>query len=114
MRIFRSSLSQITLTGLNNCLSYWVVVSAVDCVNRVRSAPQVIGLVDVTRLEFIISRDNITCENWVAHNYARKISDVEERMKVALERSPSCGLSVPCMADSQFTCGNNQHLIAFE
>ncbi len=104
-RTFRSSLSRVTLRGLNPCLSYWVVVRAEDCVNHIRSAPRAIGLFDAVRFGFNINMGAAPCELWVVSNYARKISDIQGGMNAALEESTSCGMSVPCMASSQFTCG---------
>lgn len=37
-----ASRSDITLDNLEACMSYWVVVSAVDCNSRTQSAPQLI------------------------------------------------------------------------
>ncbi len=85
-----------------------------DCVNHIRSAPSAIGLVDAVRFVFNINMGVVPCELWVANNYARKISDIQERMNAALEKSTSCGMSVPCMASGQFTCGSNPSFSTFE
>ena len=85
-----------------------------NCVHRVSSTPQLIGLVSAERFLFVISSTNdAPCETWILNNFARKLSDVENAISSALEDS-SCGVSVPCMANSHFTCGNDQNFINFE
>ena len=85
-----------------------------DCVSRVSSAPQLMGLVEAERFLFMISATNqAPCEAWILNNLARKLSDVENTISSVLEDS-SCGPSVPCMANSHFTCGSDPSLINFE
>ena len=112
VRTFQSNQPRVTLTGLSPCLSYWVVVTAVDCTNRVSSAPRLIGLADPVDFKMIISESTVSCGAWIADNSARKLSDILNKMNDALESR--CGMSVPCMANSRFTCGNDPSAVTFE
>ena len=110
----RTNQSRVTIGNLVPCLSYWVVVSSVDCVNRISSPPRLLGLYDLAQFKLGISfGDTVTCKTWVVEDFASKLSDVQTSVTRAMEDS-SCGIAVPCVANSQFTCGNDPNLINYE
>lgn len=92
------------------------MVTAIDCVHRVSSAPQQIGLVNSVQFKFVISfEDAIPCRTWIVNDVTRKISDVENLLLGVLEDpTSSCGATVPCMANGQFMCGEDLSLITYE
>lgn len=104
----------VTISSLGPCQSYWVVVTAVDCINRINSSPQLIGLYDSVQFKFAISVENAApCTVWIADNFARKIADIQSTISKELEES-ECGMSVPCVADNQFTCQDDPQIINYE
>lgn len=55
----------------------------------------------------------VPCEAWIVEDSARKVSDLQNTINFVLEDSP-CGMPVPCMANTQFTCGSDPSLISYE
>ncbi len=107
MKVIQSNQSIITIDNLSPCLSYWVVVTSVDCINRVSSSPKLLGLFELVQFKFSMSfGDSVSCKTWIIEDYARKLSDVQISVSAALEHS-SCGMPIPCFANSHFTCGND-------
>ena len=107
VRTFLTNQSRVTINGLSPCLSYWVVVTATGCA-RVDSSPELLGVFDSANFQFAISlEDNTPCTVWIADNFARKISDVQNLISSELETS-SCRMSIPCMANSDLTCEGNE------
>ena len=114
MRVVRTNHSTLTIDNLVPCLSYWVVVTSLDCVNHVSSSPQLLGLVDLTLFKFSLSFGNsVSCQSWIVEDLGRKLTSVQNSISVALEGS-SCGMPLPCVANSHFTCGNDPSLISYE
>lgn len=114
MKVLRTNHSRVTIDNLVPCLSYWVVVTSVDCVNRISSSPQLLGLFDLLLFKFSMSfGDTVSCKTWIVEDFARKLSDVQNVVSAAMEDS-SCGVSIPCVANSQFTCRNDPNLITYE
>lgn len=71
VEIFHTSRPRVTIDTLNPCLSYWVVVTAIDCVSRVSSSPQLIGLFESVQSDFEVtvtsSADNMLV-TWKSRN----------------------------------------------
>ena len=104
--VYRTRQPRATIDGLSPCISYWVIVTALDCSNRIKSSPELVGLFQPVQFEFLITiSDTDTCRRWVVEDFHRKISDVQDSISTALENDVSCAMSVPCVANSQFTCG---------
>lgn len=113
MRVFQTNQSRVTIDNLHPCLSYWVIVTAVGCINRVDTSPELIGLFETVDFKLVFTvGDAIHCKTWVVQNIARKISDVENSISSVLNGS-RCGMSIPCVANSQFTCGYDAIMINF-
>ena len=90
------------------------MVSSLDCVNRVSSSPQLLGLFDLALFQLSISFGKIvSCKTWIVEDFASKLSDIQNSLTTAMEES-SCGLPMPCVANSQFTCGNDPNSINYE
>ena len=95
----------VTIDGLSPCMSYWSVVTAemVGCDNPLSTQPQAIDLFQSSRFEFALaSEDTSPCREWIAEDFTGKVADIENAL--ISELAASCGMSVPCMANSQFTC----------
>lgn len=116
MRTFRTNDSRVVLNNLNPCTSYWVVVTAIDCTNRVTGAPQSVGLFQPLLFRLIISIDNsIPCQAWILDNSARKLSDIGLSITTTLRSSPcNSGVSTPCTSNSRFTCGADPSRVIYE
>ena len=111
---FRSSQSRVAISNLDFCKSYWVVVTAVDCVNHVSSSPELIGLFESLKFKFVMSIDGTeSCESWVTQDPLRKISEVERYLSLAMKDS-SCATAISCVANSQFICGKDPNVITYE
>ena len=108
------SVPSARVDNLSPCQQYWVVVSTLNCTHQVSSSPQLIGLFQSVHFEFVISiGDTRTCRRWVVEDFVRKISDVQNSVRSALEDDMFCGMSAPCVANSQFTCGNDPGVVNF-
>ena len=104
----------MTINALDPCLSYWVVVTAIDCTSRLSSAPSLVGVFEPTQFKFVISvEDAAPCRVWVADNFATKISDIQQTINSGLEDS-GCGRAASCMANSRFTCDGDSSIINYE
>lgn len=114
VRSFQTNQSRVTIDALNPCLSYWVVVTAIDCTSRFRSSPIFVELFDPAQFQFEISiQDAAPCRVWVADNFATKISDIQQTINSGLEDS-GCGRAASCMANSRFTCDGDSSIINYE
>ena len=96
-------------------MSYWVVGTAIFCLNRLSTSPQLIDLLEPLRFNFMISLEqDDSCRTWIIDRFNRKISDIQDSILTALQDSP-CSMSVvSCVADSQFTCGTNPSIANYE
>ena len=45
----------VTIDGLSPCLSYWVVVTVIDCINRVSSPPELINAQQPVQLGLLVT-----------------------------------------------------------
>jgi hypothetical protein len=67
----------------------------------------VIDLFQLSRFDFELSiEDALPCVEWITEDAVGKVSDVE--IALNSELASSCGISVPCMANSQFKCAGNR------
>lgn len=105
--ILQTSQTRATITNLSPCLSYWAVVTAVDCINRISSLPQLVSAFQPIQFElFITLEESVSCQTWVTDNFFGKISNVRNSVNAALLDS-TCGLPLSCLSDSQFVCGSD-------
>lgn len=82
-----------------------MVATAISCRNQISSSPELIGTFDSAPFQFKISIENAApCRAWIVDNFARKISDVQNSVRSELGDLSCGGMSVPCMANSQFAC----------
>lgn len=93
------------LECLDPCTSYWVTVTAVHCASRVSSEPQQIGLYQPMQFNFDIMIEDI-CNNWISENTTEKINDTQNEVLSTLRGQP-CDIEVPCIADSQWKCSDD-------
>ena len=101
----------MTIDDLDYCESYWVVVTAIDCVHHVSSSPELVGLFQPLRFNFMMSVDDSTlCTSWITNNLIMKITEVEKY----LISDSSCGMFISCVAKSHFSCGTIPSVITFE
>ena len=106
---FQANRSNVTIDGLSPCLSYWVVVASeiIGCGSD-SSQPQAINLFRSSSFRFALSVEGSPpCREWIAEDFMGKVADAETALNSALEVS-SCGMPVPCMASSQFTCEGSE------
>lgn len=114
MLTFRTNHTTIDINDLHPCILYSLEVTAIDCTHRTDSSPHLIGFFEPLEFTFAISfLDQTSCERWIADNLLRKISDVEESIFGAL-RKCSQMTTIPCVANSQFTCGIDPSVTNFE
>ena len=108
---FMQSLSSNNLffnaENLETCDSYWVIVTAVNCEARVSSEPKEIGLKDPLRSELTVGlNDDESCSTWISQNTDSKLRDVERYLLSAL--GGPCEVTNPCIANSRWTCTDDQ------
>ena len=114
MGSFLTNESNILIENLSPCVSYWVVGTAIYCFNRLSTSPQSIDLLEPKRFNLAVSLENYdTCGSWIINDFTRKISDIQNSILAAL-RDSSCNIIVSCVADSQFTCGNDPNIANYE
>ena len=116
MGTLQTGQSTVTIDSLSPCLSYWVVVTAMDstCGTELNSSPQMIGLFESVEFKFAIDiEDASPCKMWIAENSARKLSDIQSSIGTGL-RTSSCQLSTPCVANGQFTCEGDPEVITYQ
>ena len=103
-----------TIEAFSPCLSYWVLVTAIDnlCSDRLVSRPQAVDLFQPVQFKFFVTLDNDpVCSTWIADNSARKISDVQREIA---SQSSSCGTSASCIANGQFKCEGDPAVITYK
>ena len=78
-------------------------MTAVNCGTKISSTPQLIGLKDPERFTLVANLASSVglCSTWITVNTERKISDVENGLRLPLVL---CGFSIPCYAYSQWSC----------
>ena len=114
MRTFLTNESSVSIDNLSPCSSYWVVVVAISCSNRVASAPQLINLFQTMEFKFMISLDdNDPCKTWITENLPTKLSDVE-RSLTTVPQDSICRLALPCVANGQFVCENDPNTAVYQ
>lgn len=114
MAVIPISEPDVRVDSLSPCSEYWVIATAKNCTAEVSSPAQLLSLFQPVHFEFLISiGDTSTCRRWVVEDLAKKISDVQNSVSTALEDDISCGMSVPCVANSQFTCGSDPKVVNF-
>lgn len=103
----------VAIDNLDHCKSYWVVVTAVDCVNHVQSSPVLIGLFESLRFKFEMSLDDgALCRTWISSDLNNKLSAVEQLLVSTIDSS--CKMRVSCVASSLFTCGRDLNIVTYE
>lgn len=108
----QSAQTQITLTGLQTCSSYWVTVAVVNSCGVRRSGqsdPKLIGLYDTRTFELLVTLTTKTCTTWITENANSKISDLTMRLQLT---ASTCGITIPCIVSSQWQCQNDDAYIA--
>ena len=103
----QSTQTQVTLTGLQTCSSYWVTVAVVNTCGVRRSGqsdPKLVGLHDTQMFELLVTLTTKTCTTWITENANAKISDMTRRLQLA---ASTCGITIPCVVSSQWQCQNN-------
>ena len=84
-----------------------------DCVSHITSSAELIGLFESLKFKFDMSVDDATsCERWINNDATRKISEVEQNLIMATHTS--CEMRISCVANSQFTCGQNPTIVTYE
>jgi len=87
------------------------MVTAIDCVNHVRSSAELIGLFQSLKFKLVMSMDNgMSCDTWITSDLVRKISDVEHYLVSACDGERS----ISCIANSQFSCGSDPTIATYE
>ncbi len=102
LRVFptRSS-TGILIDNLDPCTSYWVIATAIGCINRVASSPQLVGVLRSEEFIFdIILGLDQSCTTWIRDDFSTKISDVDN----SLGEGSFCRTLISCVANSKFTC----------
>ena len=96
----------MTVRNLDACTSYWTTVTAVNCGTKISSSSQLIGLKDPANYQLVANLASSVglCSTWIADNTARKINDVENGLRLPLLL---CGFSIPCYANSRWSCNTN-------
>lgn len=104
----QSSQTQVTLTGLQTCSSYWVAVEVVNSCGVRRSGqsdPLRVGPYDTINLELLVTLPTSKpCTTWITENANTKISDVITTLQLA---ASTCGITIPCIVSSQWQCQSN-------
>ena len=103
----QSAQTQITLTGLQTCSSYWVTVAVVNSCGVRRSGqsdPKLVGLHDVRNLDLLVTLPSKPCTTWITENANTKITDMTRRLQLA---ASTCGITIPCIISSQWQCPND-------
>ena len=66
-----------------------------------------IDLFQSSRFKIALTIENsVSCREWISEDSAGKLSDVENSLNSGLETA--CGTSVPCMANSKFSCDGSE------
>ena len=103
----QSAQTQITLTGLQTCSSYWVTVAVVNSCGVRRSGqsdPKLVGLYDVRNLDLLVTLPSKPCTTWITESANTKIADITRRLQLA---ASTCGITIPCIVSSQWQCPND-------
>ena len=102
----RTTDTQVIIQNLEPCTSYWTTVTAVNCGTKISSTPQLIGLKDPTSYQLVANLASSVgpCSTWITVNTARKVTDVENGLRLPLVL---CGYTIPCFANSQWSCVAN-------
>ena len=103
----QSSQTQVTLTGLQTCSSYYVTVAVVNTCGVRRSGqsdPKLVGLHDTQTFELLLTLTTKMCTTWITENANNKISDMTSRLQLA---ASTCGITIPCIVSSQWQCQND-------
>lgn len=108
-KTYKTNQSRVAISSLDYCKSYWVVVTARDCVHHVSSPPEFVGLFESLKFKFLMSSENTkSCAAWISQNVVRKLSEMERYVT----EDSSC--AIPCVDNSHFTCGEDSSIIAYE
>ena len=91
--------------GLDVCTSYWVTVTSISHCGRSSTAdPKIIGIKDTVQFKLMLTLDGTPCNDWIKVDTETKIMDMEMALSGA---GQSCGLEIPCFADSQWQCSDD-------
>ena len=95
--------NQVSIRNLDACTGYWATVTAINCGARITSTAQLIGLKDPQSYELVANLASSVgpCDTWINTNTARKITDLENGLRLPLLL---CGFSIPCYGYSQWSC----------
>lgn len=108
----QSADTQITIKKLNTCYTYWAVVTVVNRCGVRRSddsTPSLVGLHDVTTYEVLVTLPSKLCTVWITEDTNKKVTDMTTRINNA---ASSCGISIPCIASSQWKCSKDKPMEA--
>ena len=99
--------NRVSVRNLDACTGYWATITAINCGASITSTAKLIGLKDPQLYQLVASLASSVgpCNTWVNTNTARKISDVENGLRLPLLL---CGFSVPCYGYSRWSCSPDE------
>lgn len=103
----QSTQSDVTLSDLETCNSYWAAVAVVNSCGVRRSgqsSPMLVGWYDVKNFELIVSLPSKPCPVWITEDTNTKIIDMRKRLDLA---ASTCGITIPCIVSSQWQCSTD-------
>ena len=96
---------RVTLTNLNTCNRYWIVITGNDCGRSGSTEPVLIGLyednVNPYELTVTLGNKDGTCNTWITENPKTKATDMEAGL---LTPTSECGYNIPCYEASRWEC----------
>ena len=99
----------MTLTGLDICSRYWVVITGYYCGRTGSTQPMLIDLNSTAQYELTLplgSKDK-TCDTWITEYPEAKASDMEAELQKTMS---DCGFNVPCFEQSRWECANEDQI----
>ena len=100
---------------LQNCQSYWVTVTAVNCASRIRSQAFAIGLQEPRTFGVSFSLPaGRQCTTWINDNLGIKINQVDTAILDVLNGDVCQMPSVRCAIDTRLFCTSDSTEVTYQ